>query len=58
MLILTNARVATVTKGILEKGTVAVENGRITAVGPEVEIPTGAEVVEKLWWKTARPPQK
>jgi imidazolonepropionase-like amidohydrolase len=39
-------RVLTISGEPLEKGTVLVENGRITAVGAEVAIPDGAAVVD------------
>ena len=46
-----NAKVFTVTNGVIENGTVLWENGKITAVGANVEVPAGAEVInaEGLW---------
>jgi len=41
---ITNGRVLTVTQGTLERGTVLVEDGKIVAVGEDVEIPEEAEV--------------
>ena len=46
MIAITNGRVMTITQGTLERGTVLVENGRIVAVGEEVEIPEDAEVYD------------
>lgn len=39
MFALTNARIFTVTKGIIEKGTVLIEFGKISAVGKDIAIP-------------------
>jgi imidazolonepropionase-like amidohydrolase len=41
-----NATVLTVTKGTIENATVLVRNGKITAVGRDVSIPTGVRVVD------------
>ena len=46
MIAITNGKVMTITQGTLERGTVLVEDGRIIAVGEEVEIPEGAEVYD------------
>lgn len=43
---LTNASIETVTNGRLEGATVIVENGIITAVGKDVKIPAGAQVID------------
>jgi imidazolonepropionase-like amidohydrolase len=43
---ITNATVLTVTRGTIERGTVLVRDGRIAAVGADVAIPRGAEVVD------------
>ena len=43
---LTNATIQTVTKGVIEKGTVVISNGKITAVGTDVTIPAGAETID------------
>ncbi len=54
---LTNARIVTMAGprgGIIESGTVLIEANRITAVGADVEIPRGAEVVD-LTGKTIIP---
>jgi imidazolonepropionase-like amidohydrolase len=40
------ATVLTATKGVIEKGTVIVENGKITAVGKDVAVPSGATVID------------
>jgi imidazolonepropionase-like amidohydrolase len=43
---LTNASIETVTKGIINNGTVVIQNGKIQAVGTNVQIPQGAEVID------------
>jgi hypothetical protein len=43
---LTNARIETVTKGRIEKGTIVIRNGIIEAVGPNVTPPGDARVVD------------
>src|SRR5690242_521401 len=43
---LTNARIETVTKGKIEKGTIVIRNGIIEAVGPNVTPPGDARVVD------------
>jgi imidazolonepropionase-like amidohydrolase len=43
---LTNATVYTVTKGIINNGTVIIRNGKIEAVGTNITIPSGAEVID------------
>ncbi len=43
---ITNARILTVTKGVIEKGTVLVANGKILEVGAEVTVPAGARVID------------
>ena len=43
---LTGATIHTVTSGVIENGTILLENGLITAVGADVDIPAGARVVD------------
>ncbi len=43
---LQGATIHTVTSGVIENGTILFENGVITAVGVDVEIPDGARVVD------------
>jgi imidazolonepropionase-like amidohydrolase len=43
---LTHASIETVTKGVISNGTVVIQNGKITAVGAQVDIPQGAEVID------------
>ena len=42
---LTNATIETITKGVIANGTVVISNGKITAVGTNVQVPAGAEVI-------------
>lgn len=51
---LTNARIQTVTKGVIEKGTVLIRKGLIEAVGPSVTVPSDARVLD-LSGKTVSP---
>ena len=41
-----NATVLTITGAIIENGTVVVRDGRITAVGRDIEIPSGVRVID------------
>lgn len=43
---LTNARIVTVTNGVIERGTLVIRNDRIVALGPNVAVPPGAEVID------------
>ena len=51
---LTNARIQTVTKGVIEKGTILIRKGLIEAVGPTVALPSDARVID-LAGKTVTP---
>lgn len=46
MLAITNAKIYTITKGVIPRGTVLIEGGRIKEVGPDVVIPKDAEVID------------
>lgn len=46
MLAIQNAKVFTVTNGTLEHGTILIEGGKFVAVGEDVQIPEGAEVID------------
>ncbi len=43
---ITNAHIETVSDGIIENGTVVIEGDRIIAVGANVDIPAGAEIID------------
>ncbi|HLW79596.1 MAG TPA: hypothetical protein VKU44_08360, partial [Terriglobia bacterium] len=43
---ITGGRILTVTHGVIEDGTVVIENGKITAVGAGVQVPAGAQVID------------
>ena len=51
MIAITNGKVVTVTGETYEQGTVLVENGKIVAVGANIEIPANAEIInaEGMW---------
>src|SRR4029450_12235988 len=51
---LTNARIQTVAKGVIDKGTILIRKGLIEAVGPTVTIPADARVLD-LSGKTVSP---
>ncbi len=51
---LTNARVETVTRGVIERGTIVIRDGLIAAVGPDVAPPADARVLD-LAGKTVYP---
>lgn len=46
MIAITNARVLTITNGVIEKGTVLIEGSKVKAVGADVAVPEGAEVID------------
>lgn len=43
---LTNARILTITQGIIEKGSLLVEQGKISALGEKIEIPEGTKTYD------------
>jgi len=43
---ITGGRVLTISHGDIENGTVLVENGKIVAVGRDVKVPSGAQVID------------
>ena len=43
---ITNARIVTVTGAVIEKGTVVIQDGKITAVGASVSVPGNAEKID------------
>ena len=46
MIAITNGRVLTITQGTFDPGTVLVEDGHVVAVGEDVEVPVGSEVID------------
>lgn len=46
MIALTNGKLYTMEDGIVERGTVLIEQGKIAAVGAVVEIPAGAQIID------------
>lgn len=43
---ITNATIMTAAKGTIPKGTILIRDGKITAVGPNVSVPAGAQVID------------
>jgi imidazolonepropionase-like amidohydrolase len=43
---ITNARIVTVSGPVIENGTVVIQNGKIAAVGTNVSVPAGAEIID------------
>lgn len=43
---ITNARIETVSDGVIEQGTILIEGDRIVAIGQDVSIPAGADVID------------
>ena len=43
---ITGGRVLTISHGMIENGTVLVENGKIAAVGRDIKVPRGAQVID------------
>lgn len=43
---LTNARIVTVTNGVIESGTLVIRDDRIVALGADVDVPADAEVID------------
>lgn len=41
-----NATLVTVSRGLIRNGTIVLQNGKIAALGTNVQIPTGAEIVD------------
>ena len=46
MIALVNGKIVPVSSDVIEKGTVLVENGKILAVGENIEIPENAEIID------------
>ncbi len=43
---ITNATIMTATHGTIPRGTIVIRDGKITAVGPDVAVPAGAQVID------------
>ncbi|QOR36616.1 amidohydrolase [Clostridium sp. 'deep sea'] len=46
MLAVINARINTVTNGVIEKGTLLVKDGKIAKLGADVQVPEGAKIID------------
>ena len=46
MLAITNGKLFTVTQGMIENGTILIEEGKITAIGADLPVPAGCQVLD------------
>ena len=46
MIAITGGTINTITKGIIEHGTILVENGKIAAIGADLSIPENAKIID------------
>ncbi len=46
MFAIINGKLLTITQGLIDKGTILVENGKIKAIGENIEIPSDAMVID------------
>lgn len=46
MLAITGGKILTITKGIIEEGTILIDKGKIVDVSTDVEVPEGSEVID------------
>ena len=46
MLAITGGKILTITRGIIEKGTILIDNGKIVDVGTDVEVPEGTTSID------------
>ncbi len=46
MIAITHGKLLTVVNGTIEDGTLLLDNGKITAIGKDLAIPQGAEVID------------
>lgn len=46
MLVIQNGRIHTITNGIIERGSILIQDGKIAAIGTDVPVPAGAEVFD------------
>ncbi len=46
LLAIKGGKIYTITKGVIDEGTILIEDGKIAKVGKKVEIPDGAEVID------------
>ena len=46
ILAITQGKLLTVTKGVIEQGTILIQNGNITAIGNDIPVPDGARIIK------------
>ena len=51
MLVIRNGRIHTISQGVIDRGSILVEHGKIVAIGTDVPVPAGARVLdaEGMW---------
>ncbi|MBA2572066.1 MAG: hypothetical protein H0V06_03400, partial [Gemmatimonadetes bacterium] len=46
LVVITNATIMTASRGTIPRGTILIRDGKIAAVGPDVQVPAGARVID------------
>lgn len=46
MLVIRGGRIQTITRGVIDRGSLLIQDGKIVAIGTEVPVPAGARVIE------------
>ncbi|MGD2142221.1 MAG: amidohydrolase, partial [Candidatus Bathyarchaeota archaeon] len=46
MLAIEGGKIYTITKGVIDEGTILIEDGKIKAVGKDIKVPKGVEVID------------
>ena len=46
MIAIVHGKLQTVTQGVVEDGTLLINNGKITAMGTDIPVPEGAEILD------------
>ncbi len=46
LIAITDGKIFTITKGVIDKGTILIDDGKIKAVGKTVKVPKGAEIID------------
>ena len=55
MIAIVHGKLLTVTQGVVEDGTLLIDNGTITAMGTDIPVPEGAEILDAAGkWVTRR----
>ncbi len=54
IMVLQNGKLLTITKGIIEKGSIVIQDGKIIKVGKRIKVPAGAKIID-ITGKTVMP---